>query len=142
MLNSLKYGPWKDRNAVAIDLKAIYDAPGEAELKLLEFEEKWSGKYPGIGPIWRRNRDHVTSFFSYPAEIRKPIYTTNAVESLNMSPALNCFSILFENRMPHFYKILFTQNAYPPESYYIVGNGLSASLALGLLPLAANALAT
>lgn len=56
-----------------VDLKAIYNASSsdEAELRLMEFEEKWSGKYPSIAPIWRRNWEHVIPFFAYPAEIRK-----------------------------------------------------------------------
>jgi len=49
------------------------------------FAEKWDGRYPSISQIWRRNWDQVTPFFAYPTEIRKVIYTTNAVESLNMS---------------------------------------------------------
>ncbi|MDR1922416.1 MAG: IS256 family transposase [Candidatus Adiutrix sp.] len=142
--NSLNYVPWKDRKSVAADLRAIYNASNaeEAELKLVEFEEKWSGKYPSIGPIWRRNWERLIPFFAYPAGTRKAIYTINALESLNISlkkvtknrapfpndeavfrllylalrnidnkwtmpirdwkAALNCFSILFENRMPTF----------------------------------------
>lgn len=142
--NSLKYVPWKDKKAVATDLKTIYNATNaqEAEDHLNEFEKKWSLKYPSIGPIWHRNWENIIPFFSFPDEIRKVIYTTNAIESLNMSlrkvtknrssfpnedamfrllylalnniakkwtmpirdwkAALNCFFILFEDRMPEF----------------------------------------
>ena len=57
----------------------------DADVKLEAFAEKWDGAYPTISQMWRRNWEHVTPFFAYPAEIRKVIYTTNAVESLNMS---------------------------------------------------------
>lgn len=84
---SLQYVPWKQRRAVAADLRAIYTAATaeQAELELEAFERKWDRCYPSIGRIWRRNWTHVTPFFSYPAEIRKVVYTTNAVESLNMT---------------------------------------------------------
>ena len=57
----------------------------DAELRLDEFAAKWDGAYPTISQMWRRNWEHLTPFFAYPADIRKVIYTTNAVESLNMS---------------------------------------------------------
>jgi hypothetical protein len=57
----------------------------EAEQRLDEFAAKWDGAYPTISQMWRRNWEHLTPFFAYPADIRKVIYTTNAVESLNMS---------------------------------------------------------
>jgi len=57
----------------------------EAERNLTAFEEKWNGTYPSIATSWRRNWEHIIPFFAYPAEIRKDIYTTNAIESLNMS---------------------------------------------------------
>jgi len=85
--NCLNYVSWKERKAVAADLKPIYRAATseDAWLQLEVFAEKWDGRYPSISQIWRRNWDQVTPFFAYPAEIRKVIYTTNAVESLNMS---------------------------------------------------------
>jgi putative transposase len=85
--NCLNYVSWKERKVVAADLKPIYRAATseDAWLQLEAFAEKWDGRYPGISQIWRRNWDQVTPFFAYPAEIRKVIYTTNAVESLNMS---------------------------------------------------------
>ena len=84
---SLNYVSWKQRKTVASDLRQIYTSPTEeaAETALNEFGVKWDKSYPTITEIWRRNWTHVTPFFSFPAEIRKVIYTTNAVESLNMS---------------------------------------------------------
>ena len=85
--NSLNYVGWKERKAVATDLKTVYRAEtaDTAALRLDEFEEKWGGKYPPIAQLWRRNWEHVTPFFAYPEAVRKIIYTTNAIESLNMS---------------------------------------------------------
>src|ERR1700730_18298083 len=84
---SLNYVSWKQRKAVAADLKPIYQASTveEAEQRLDEFAAKWDASYPTIRQMWRRNWKHLTPFFAYPADIRKVIYTTNAVESLNMS---------------------------------------------------------
>jgi len=85
--NSLKYVPWKERKSVARDLRAIYAAPtlAEAEQALERFSECWDAKYPAIGPSWRADWQRLTVFFNYCPEIRKVIYTTNAVESLNYS---------------------------------------------------------
>jgi putative transposase len=84
---SLNYVTWKQRKTVAADLKPIYQASTveQAELRLDEFAAKWDGTYPTISQMWRRNWDHLIPFFAYPADIRRVIYTTNAVESLNMS---------------------------------------------------------
>lgn len=84
---SLNYVSWKQRKAVAGDLQTIYRASTveDAYGKLEEFAKKWDGAYPTISQMWRRNWEHVTPFFAYPADIRKVIYTTNAIESLNMS---------------------------------------------------------
>ncbi len=84
---SLHYVSWKQRKAVAADLKPIYQASTveEAEQRLDEFAAKWDASYPTISQMWRRNGERLTPFFAYPAGIRKVIYTTNAVESLNMS---------------------------------------------------------
>ena len=84
---SLNYVSWKQRKQVAADLKPVYRASTaeEAQLRLEEFAIKWDRPYPTIAQMWRRNWDHVTPFFAYPAEIRKVVYTTNAIESLNMS---------------------------------------------------------
>lgn len=85
--NSLKYVSWKQRKEAATDLKTIYQAPTaeQAEMNLTAFEEKWDKTHPTIGKSWRGNWDRITPFFAYPPEIRKVIYTTNAIESLNMS---------------------------------------------------------
>jgi putative transposase len=84
---SLNYVSWKQRKQVAADLKPVYRASTaeEAQLRLEEFAIKWDRPYPTIAQMWRRNWEHVTPFFAYPAEIRKVVYTTNAIESLNMS---------------------------------------------------------
>jgi len=85
--NSLNFVSWKARKEVAADLKLIYTSATVelAEQRLTEFEEKWDGQYQSIGLSWRRNWARVIPFFDYPAEIRKVIYTTNAIESINMS---------------------------------------------------------
>lgn len=85
--NSLRYVSWKQRKDVAADLKAIYQSPTaeQAEMELMAFEEKWDKTHPSIGQSWRRNWERITPFFAYSPEIRKVIYTTNAIESLNMS---------------------------------------------------------
>ncbi|RLA42434.1 MAG: IS256 family transposase, partial [Gammaproteobacteria bacterium] len=85
--NSLKYVTWKDRKAVAADLRAIYTSPTleAAEAALVEFADRWSEQYPAIVPSWERNWERLTPFFDYPPAIRKVVYTTNAIESLNYS---------------------------------------------------------
>lgn len=84
---SLNYVTWTERKQVARDLKAVYRAATveEAERALQEFASKWDGKYPTISALWQRQWARVIPFFAFPAEIRKIMYTTNAVESLNMS---------------------------------------------------------
>jgi putative transposase len=84
---SLTYVSWKQRRLVAADLRHIYSAPtaDEAARRLDEFAAKWDPSHPTISQVWRRNWERITPFFAFPAEIRKVIYTTNAVESLNMS---------------------------------------------------------
>jgi putative transposase len=85
--NSLKYVPWKERKAVAADLRAIYAAATlpEAEQALERFAERWDTTYPTISPSWLTDWDRLTVLFDYPPEIRRVIYTTNAIESLNYS---------------------------------------------------------
>ena len=85
--NSFKYVPWKDRKAVAKDLRAVYGAATlvEAEEALERFSQNWDAKYPAISPSWRAEWERLTVFFDYSPEIRKVIYTTNAIESLNYS---------------------------------------------------------
>jgi transposase-like protein len=85
--NSFKYVPWKERKAVAKDLRAVYGAKTllEAEEALDRFSQTWDAKYPAISPSWRSEWERLTVFFDYSPEIRKVIYTTNAIESLNYS---------------------------------------------------------
>jgi putative transposase len=85
--NSLNYVSWKMRAEVAADLKSIYTSAtaDEAEQRLGEFEAKWDAPYPPISQSWRRNWSRIIPFFDYPPEIRMVIYTTNAIESVNMS---------------------------------------------------------
>ena len=85
--NSLNYVGWKERKAVAADLKQIYQAAtlGQAEQALKDFGAKWDRKYPSISKSWQTNWPELITFLKYPADIRKAIYTTNAIESLNRS---------------------------------------------------------
>jgi len=84
---SLNFVSWKMRKEVAADLKAIYTSASieEAELQLDAFEQKWGDTFPPIVKSWRRNWQRITPFFDYPPEIRRIIYTTNAIESVNMN---------------------------------------------------------
>jgi transposase-like protein len=83
--NSVKFVPWKDYRVVTTDLKQIYQAATEDEalLALDRFEERWQDKYPQISRSWRANWDNLNTLFAYPPDIRKAIYTTNAIESVN-----------------------------------------------------------
>ena len=143
--NSLNYVGWNKRKEVAADLRLIYSAAtiDEAEQALSAFEDKWNSAYPPIALSWRNNWQRIIPFFDYPPEIRRIIYTTNAIESINMSlrkvsknrgsfpndesviklfylalinitkkwsmplkdwkPALNRFTIQFNERMPRHY---------------------------------------
>jgi putative transposase len=85
--NSLAFVSWKDRKIIMPDLKAIYRAETAAAAlaQLDAFEAKWGKRYPAIGQAWRRAWEHVVPLFAFPPAIRKMIYTTNAVESLNRS---------------------------------------------------------
>jgi transposase-like protein len=85
--NSLRFVSWKDEKAVAAGLKKIYQAAtvGQAERALDGFAAEWDGKYPSISKSWKSNWPNLTHFFGYPPEIRKVIYTTNAIESMNRS---------------------------------------------------------
>lgn len=84
---SLSYVSWKQRKQVAADLRQIYQAATavDADVQLDAFAQKWDAVCPMVSQTWRRHWERITPFFAYPAEIRKVIYTTNAVESLNMS---------------------------------------------------------
>ena len=82
---SMKYIPYKDRKAFAADLKAVYNSVNEdvALENLISAKEKWSSKYPNAIKSWEDNWDNLITFFAFPDYIRKIIYTTNAIESLN-----------------------------------------------------------
>ncbi len=81
----MKFVPWKDYKAIAADLKAIYQATTEemALQSLDQFAERWDEKYPQISKSWRTHWHNLNTLFNYPQDIRKAIYTTNAIESLN-----------------------------------------------------------
>lgn len=83
--NSLKYVSWKDRKKVANDLKGIYTAitQEDGELALTEFNDIWGKKYPHIIQSWNNHWDELSTFYKYPEPIKKLIYTTNPIESLN-----------------------------------------------------------
>lgn len=85
--NSTRFVNWKDRKELCKDLKTIYTAATEqqAEIGLNEFAQKWDSKYPMISKSWRNHWQNVIPFFDYPEDIRKAIYTTNAIESINRS---------------------------------------------------------
>jgi len=83
--NSVRYVPWKDYKAVTTDLKKVYQSATEEEgLQALEqLSQRWDSKYPQISKSWRAHWENINTFFKYPDDIRKAIYTTNAIESLN-----------------------------------------------------------
>ena len=85
--HSLNFVGWKQRKEVAADLRKIYTAATEDEglRRLAEFEARWDAPFAPIGQSWRRNWSRLSPFFDYPADIRKVIYTTNAIESVNVS---------------------------------------------------------
>jgi putative transposase len=82
---SLRYVPWHDRKLLVADLRTIYGASTELEAAgaLDVIEKKWSKRYPSVPKVWRNRWQEVVPFLAFPAEIRKILYTTNAVESLN-----------------------------------------------------------
>jgi len=90
--NSVRYVPWKDYKAVTSDLKKIYHSVTEdkALAALDDFEKRWDESYPQISRSWRAHWHNLNTLFNYPADIRKAIYTTNAIESL---------TVLFVNRL-------------------------------------------
>ncbi|CAH7078649.1 transposase [Vibrio chagasii] len=83
--NSVKYVPWKDYKAVTADLKKIYQSKTEDEalLALEQLSDKWDDKYPQISRSWTAHWNNLNTLFNYPEDIRRAIYTTNAIESLN-----------------------------------------------------------
>jgi putative transposase len=80
--NSLKYVNWNDRKEMASDLRLVYTAVNReaGETALLELSEKWGKKYPMAIKCWENNWEDLATFFDFPSEIRRLIYTTNAVE--------------------------------------------------------------
>lgn len=85
--SSLRFVSWKDRKAVAKDLKSVYAAHNEedAQVALTEFNDIWGKKYPNIATSWTTHWNELSTFFKYPDSVRKLIYTTNPIESLNAS---------------------------------------------------------
>ena len=83
--NSLRFVTWKDKKQVAVDLKKIYSSATEEEAarELTTFRDSWDNKYPAIAKSWAEHWPNLITLFDYPDEIRKIIYTTNAIESLN-----------------------------------------------------------
>ncbi len=92
----LKYVPWKQQRQVAADLKLIYQArtveqaedfgvSAQSNDALAAFAQKWDSCYPTISQLWLRHWERIIPFFSYPSDIRRVVYTTNAIESLNRS---------------------------------------------------------
>lgn len=83
--HSMKFVPWKNYKSVSADLKTIYQSATEEEalLALDHFSETWDEKYPQISRSWRAHWVNLNTLFDYPEDIRKAIYTTNAIESLN-----------------------------------------------------------
>jgi putative transposase len=83
--SSMRFVSWKDRKPVARDLRAVYSAPNaeEAERQLELFDEQWGGQYPMIAQAWRARWEYVIPFMALPADLRRIVYTTNAIEALN-----------------------------------------------------------
>ena len=83
--SSTRFVPWKERKAVCADLKTVYSAASveDAELALEAFEANWGKRFPMIGKAWRARWSEITPFLAFPEEIRRAIYTTNAIEALN-----------------------------------------------------------
>lgn len=83
--HTLRYVTWSDQKAFMKDLRTVYQAPTreEGELNLLKLAETWGAKYPAAIRSWEKNWDELSTFFDYPAEIRRLIYTTNTIEGYN-----------------------------------------------------------
>ena len=94
--NSLSYVSYKDRKAVAADLRLIYTSSteAEAEQQLVEFAEKWDKQYPTISRSWMNHWMRVIPFFAFPQEIRRAIYTTNAIKRQQW----HCLFLLYVDR--------------------------------------------
>lgn len=99
--NTLKYVSNKDKKEMSKDLKTIYHAPSESQVQenILEISEKWSKKYPHAMKSWEANWDVISPLFKFSEEVRKLIYTTNAIESLNSTyRRLNRLRSVFPNK--------------------------------------------
>ena len=83
--SSTRFVTWKDRKEVCADLRSIYTAPTleAAELALDAFDDNWRSKYPMIATSWRNRWEEITPFLRFPPDMRKAVYTTNAIEALN-----------------------------------------------------------
>jgi transposase-like protein len=83
--NSLMYVSWKDRRALMADLRTVYQAADKqtAEENLEQFEIKWAKKYPGVSRSWRENWNRLSTYFDFPDDIRKVMYTTNTIEAFH-----------------------------------------------------------
>ena len=81
----MRFVAWKDRKTVARELRAVYSAPNaeEAERQLVLFDEQWGKQYPMIAQAWRARWEYVIPFMALPADLRRIVYTTNAIEALN-----------------------------------------------------------
>ena len=119
--NSLKYVGYKERKIIAAALKPVYTAPSEsaAVAALDEFEQEWGERYPIIVQSWRSNWERVTPVLDYPPEIRKILYTTNAIESLkSMIRKLILIPLLNRKRtrITHLWNVssIFTPLPIPP----------------------------
>lgn len=85
--NCVRYVSWKDRKQLCADMKLIYaaDTIEHAELAIEELAKKWDEQYPTVSQFWRKHWERLTPYFDFPKDIRKVIYTTNAIESINRS---------------------------------------------------------
>lgn len=83
--SSTRYVSWKERKQVCMDLRRVYTAQtrAAAKLALSEFEKRWDKQYPTIAAAWRRRWEEIVPFLDFPPEIRRAVYTTNAIEALN-----------------------------------------------------------
>lgn len=92
--NVTKFVSWKDRKPLCAAMRPIYSAPTveAAELALQQFEQSWGARYPVSVAAWRTHWDSLTTFFKYPVELRRMIYTTNAIESLHSQMRKNISS--------------------------------------------------
>ena len=112
--NSLKYVSYKDRKAFVKDLKTVYKAANRetAEKNLLELKKQWNDKYAIAVRSWENNWDELSTFFDYPAEIRRLIYTTNSIEVQPSTPQGHQKQVFFPFLTSHSKVALFSQRSY------------------------------